>query len=59
MSGRTAALLGSLALIGLLGVLTIQVIVDDGFTLLVAVSLALLAVLGVGVLGALTHPPQE
>jgi hypothetical protein len=59
MSGRTAALLGSLALIGLLGVLTIQVIVDDGFTPLVAVSLALLALLGVGVFGALTNPPQE
>ena len=56
---RTAALLASLALIGLLGVLTIYVMFDDGFTPLVGVSLCLLAVLGVGVVGALATPPEE
>ena len=59
MRARTAALLASLALIGLLAALTVQVIIDDGLTPLVAVSLLLLALLGVGVLGALTSPPQE
>ena len=56
---RTAALLASLALIGLLGVLTIYVMLDDGFTPLVGVSFCLLALLGVGVIGALTTPPEE
>ena len=56
---RTAALLGSLALIGLLGVLTISVMFNDGFTPLVGVSFCLLVLLAVGVIGALTTPPEE
>ena len=56
---RTMALLASLALIGLLGALTIQVMFDDGFTPLVGVSFCLLALLAVGIVGALTSPPKE
>lgn len=59
MNARTAALLASLALIGLLAFLTISVMIDDGFTPLVGVSLAILVLLGVGVVGALTTPPEE
>ncbi len=59
MGARTAALLASLALIGLLAALTIQVMLDDGLTPLVAISLCLLALLAVGVVGALTTPPEE
>ena len=59
MNARIAALLASLALIGLLAFLTISVVIDDGFTPLVAVSLLILAVLGFGVVGALTTPPKE
>lgn len=59
MNTRTAALLASLALIGLLAFLTISVMIDDGFTPLVAVSLLILGLLGFGVVGALTTPPKE
>jgi len=59
MNARTAALLASLALIGLLAYLTISVMIDDGFTPLVAVSLLILGLLGFGVVGALTTPPRE
>ena len=59
MNARTAALLASLGLIGLLAFLTISVMINDGFTPLVAISLLLLALLGFGVLGALTNPPEE
>ncbi len=59
MAGRTAALTGTLALIALLTYLTISVIVRDGFTILVALSLLILALFGFGVLGALRNPPRE
>lgn len=59
MNARTAALLASLALIGLLAFLTISVVIDDGFTPLVAVSLLILGLLGFGVIGALTTPPKK
>ena len=59
MSGRTGALLAALAMIGLLAFLTVSVAVKDGVTGLVLVSLGLLAVLGFGVLGALTNRPDD
>ena len=57
--GRTLALLGSLAIICLLAFLTISVAIDDGVTPLVVVSVIILALLGFGVLGALTSPPPD
>lgn len=59
MPGRTAALVGTLALIGLLAYLTISVIIRDGFTVLVFVSLLILAMFSFGVVGALINPPKE
>ena len=59
MSGRTAALLASLGLIGLLAALTVKVTVDDGFTPLIGLSMLIVALLGIGVIGALTTPPPE
>ena len=59
MNARTAALIASLGLIGLLAFLTISVMIDDGFTPLVGISLAILGMLGLGVVGALTTPPEE
>ena len=56
---RTFVLLGSLAFICLLAFLTISVAVDDGVTPLVVVSLIILALLGLGVLGALTSRPPD
>jgi hypothetical protein len=56
---RTLALLGSLAIIGLLAFLTVSVAVNDGVTPLVVVSGIILALLGIGVLGALTTPPPD
>ncbi|HEX8744595.1 MAG TPA: hypothetical protein VF712_15835 [Thermoleophilaceae bacterium] len=57
--GRNVALVFSLAFIGLLAYLTIHVAITDGVTILVVVSIVLLAVLGFGVLGALTAPSDE
>jgi hypothetical protein len=57
--GRTAALAGSLAIIGLLAFLTIRVAISEGIDILVVTSVIILAVLGFGVIGALTAPPDE
>jgi hypothetical protein len=54
---RTLALVGSLAIICLLGFLTISVAVRHGVDILVVLSVIVLALLGFGVLGALTTPP--
>ncbi len=59
MPPRTLALGGSLALICLLAFLTVRVAVREGIDILVVVSLGVLAMLGVGVLGALTGSPPE
>ena len=56
---RTAALVASLGMLGLLAFLTISVIIDDGVTPLVVVSFVLLAMIGFGVVGALLNPPEE
>lgn len=59
MPGRTAALVATLALIALLGALTLDVMIRDGFDILVATSLLILALFGFGVVGALMNPPEE
>ena len=56
---RSAVLAAALFLIGLLAYLTVRVALNDGVTILVVVSLVVLALMGVGVLGALTAPPDE
>ena len=56
---RNLVLFAALALIGLLAFLTLSVAVDDGVTVLVVISLVILAVLGFGVIGALTQSPDE
>jgi hypothetical protein len=59
MPARNIALIASLALICLLGFLTVSVAVDQGVDILVLVSLVVLALLAFGVLGALTSPPDD
>ena len=57
--GRTVALVGSLVIICLLAFLTISVAVMRGIDVLVVLSVIILALLGFGVLGALTSPPPD
>jgi hypothetical protein len=59
MGARTLALGASLLLICLLGFLTLSVLIENGLDILVVVSLVILALLGFGVLGALTSPPPD
>jgi hypothetical protein len=59
MASRTAVLLASLAIIALLAALTIKVMIDDGFTILVGISLLIVGMLGFGVIGALTTGEEE
>jgi len=57
--GRTLVLSGSLALIGLLAILTIDVAIENGVDVLVVLSLLILGMLGIGVVGALTSAPPD
>ena len=59
MNARNLTLAGALALIALLAYLTVSVAVEHGVDVLVVVSLVILALLGFGVLGALTTPPDD
>ena len=56
---RTLVLAGSLLIICLLGFLTVSVAVREGIDVLVVLSLIVLALLGFGVLGALTSAPPD
>ena len=42
-----------------LGGLTLQVLLEHGFDVLVGFSLLVLALFGFGIVGALLHPPEE
>jgi hypothetical protein len=59
MSGRTAALVATLALIGLLAFLTLDVLIHDGLDIIVLFAFAILAMFTFGVVGALINPPEE
>jgi hypothetical protein len=54
---RSAALVAALAMIAVLGGLTVIVAVRNGPDPLTVVSLLVLALLGFGILGALRNPP--
>jgi hypothetical protein len=56
---RNVVLAGSLLIIGLLAFLTVSVAAERGVDVLVVISLVVLAILGVGIIGALTTPPDE
>ena len=59
MTARNGALVAALALIGVLAFLTLRVAMEHGVDVLVVLSLLVLALLGFGVLGALTTPPDD
>ena len=56
---RNAVLVAALALILLFAYLTVSVLVKEGIDVLVVISLFILALLGFGVIGALTAPPDD
>jgi hypothetical protein len=59
MPGRRMALGAALTLIAVLTVLTVVLMVQDGVNARTVVSLLILALIGFGVVGALTQPPDE
>ena len=59
MSSRTAALVATLVFVGLLAVLTVDVVVRTGVDVLVIAALVVLAMVGYGVLGALLNRPEQ
>ena len=59
MRPAQAVLVLALALIAFLAYLTVRVMIDDGFDVLVLLSLIILAILGFGVLGALGSSSDE
>jgi hypothetical protein len=56
---RTLILGGSIALVALLSFLTLSVAIEDGVTVVVVFSFIIIAVLGFGVLGALTSADDD
>ena len=56
---RNAVLLAALSLILLFAFLTVSVLVREGIDLLVVISLFILALLGFGVIAALTAPSDD
>ena len=59
MKPAQAVLVLCLALIAFLAYLTVRVMIKDGFDVLIAISLIVLAILGFGVLGALGSASDE
>jgi hypothetical protein len=57
--GRNVVLVSALGLIALLAFLTLSELVQNGLDPLVIVSLVIVALLGFGVVGALTTPPDD
>jgi hypothetical protein len=55
---RTLVLLASLGIICLLAFLSVSVVLEEGMGVKAVISFVLLALLGFGVLGALTSPPD-
>jgi hypothetical protein len=59
LNPRNFALVAALLMIGLLAFLTFSVAATDGVTFLVVISFVILAILGFGVIGALTEKQDE
>jgi hypothetical protein len=59
LTARAVILVLSLGFILMLTYLTVSVMVENGIDPLVVVSLVVLALLGFGVLGALSTPPDD
>lgn len=55
---RQVILVAVLAMIGLLGTLTLIEVAEHGADVLTVVSAIVLAMFGFGIVGALRHPPE-
>ena len=55
---RTLALCGALLIIGFIAFMTVRIAIRDGIDVLVVISLIVLALMGVGVFGALNAPRE-
>jgi hypothetical protein len=58
MDARTIVLGVVLLFVAGMGALTIEAVIDQGFDLLTALSILVVALFGFGVVGALRHPPE-
>lgn len=56
---RNLILFASLCVLSLLGFLTVRVLLTEGLDILVVASLVILALMGAGVIGALTAPADD
>jgi hypothetical protein len=56
---RTALLAVGVAFCGFFALLTVATIIEDGFDWLAALSLAIVGLLGIGLLGAILNPPED
>jgi hypothetical protein len=59
MDVRSLVLGMALLFIVFLGALTVKVLLTSGIDILVAISVLVLALFGVGIVSALLHPPEE
>ncbi|MGI8845296.1 MAG: hypothetical protein ACR2HC_03855 [Thermoleophilaceae bacterium] len=59
MTARTPILVAVVALTLLLAYLTIDVLIRDGFSIIVLASLVIIAMFAFGAIGALTHSPDK
>lgn len=58
MNARNVILAVSLVLIAALAFFTVRDLIVNGVTLMGLVSLPIVVILGVGVIGAMAHPPR-
>ncbi len=56
---RSAIAIGAIGFIGVLGFLTVYVMLVEGPDLLTVLSVIVLALMGFGIIGALTEPPDK
>lgn len=56
---RTAILTGGLVFVLLFAAMTLFVLAEDGFTILVFFALVIVALLGIAIWGAINSPPDK
>lgn len=59
MNGRTVVLVLVLLFTGMFALLTLDVMRQTGFDVLVGISLVIIGMIAFGVIGALLNPPED